>query len=105
MTLENADYKTFKNRMYCKSDFEDLFCRGCSKFVDDKVISATDGKLKGKWHFDCFNCQVLNCQFPFFLLLYQVTVFCTSRCVVNLSQIIDSMCLMIYRTVRDTTIK
>ncbi|KAG2235660.1 hypothetical protein INT48_008536 [Thamnidium elegans] len=64
MTLENADYKTFKNRMYCKSDFEDLFCRGCSKSVDDKVISATDGKLKGKWHFDCFNCQTCRQPFP-----------------------------------------
>jgi hypothetical protein len=63
MTFENADYKTFKNRIYCKSDYNNLFlpkCRGCNRLVENEAVSDMDGKLKGKWHIECFHCQVIK---------------------------------------------
>lgn len=63
MTFDDDDlsYKTFKNRIYCNSDFRHLFlpkCQACNKTVEKEAISATDGKLQGKWHIECFHCQV-----------------------------------------------
>lgn len=57
----DTNYKTFKNRIYCNSDFRHLFlpkCRSCKKAIEKEAISAMDGKLEGKWHIECFNCQV-----------------------------------------------
>ncbi|KAI9469027.1 MAG: hypothetical protein EXX96DRAFT_590188 [Benjaminiella poitrasii] len=60
-------YKIFKNRIYCKSDFNRLFlpkCPACTKPVEREAISALDGKLDGKWHLECFNCQICHESFP-----------------------------------------
>ncbi|GAN02734.1 paxillin [Mucor ambiguus] len=69
MTFGNGDlnYKTFRNRIYCNSDFRQLFlpkCQSCHKAVEKEAISATDGKLQGKWHIECFHCQMCRAPFP-----------------------------------------
>ncbi|KAL0142283.1 hypothetical protein V8B55DRAFT_1586347 [Mucor lusitanicus] len=63
----DLDYKTFRNRIYCTLDFRHLFlpkCQSCHKPVEKEAISATDGKLQGKWHIECFHCQVCHAPFP-----------------------------------------
>ncbi|CAO0798787.1 unnamed protein product [Mucor circinelloides] len=69
MTFDDDDlsYRTFKNRIYCNSDFRHLFlpkCQACNKTVEKEAISATDGKLQGKWHIECFHCQMCHAPFP-----------------------------------------
>ncbi|KAL9552383.1 hypothetical protein MBANPS3_003794 [Mucor bainieri] len=69
MTFDDGDlnYKTFRNRIYCNSDFRHLFlpkCQSCHKAVEKEAISATDGKLQGKWHIECFHCQMCRAPFP-----------------------------------------
>ena len=58
---ERTGYKEHQGRLYCKNDFKALFlpsCRACGKPVERQAVSATDGKLQGKWHLDCFGCHV-----------------------------------------------
>lgn len=55
-------WKEHKGRVYCRKDFKSLFlpkCRACNKTVEREAISAMDGTLKGKWHRECFGCQVI----------------------------------------------
>ncbi|KAF9931496.1 hypothetical protein FBU30_010005 [Linnemannia zychae] len=54
-------------RIYCATDFADLFlpkCRKCNKSVEKEAVSAQDGKLKGKWHTACFGCHTCHRPFP-----------------------------------------
>ncbi|CAO3618833.1 unnamed protein product [Mucor fragilis] len=69
MAFDDGDlnYKTFRNRIYCNSDFRHLFlpkCQSCHKPVEKEAISAPDGKLQGKWHIECFHCQICHAPFP-----------------------------------------
>lgn len=73
---ELTGWKEFQGRVYCRSDFKSLFlpkCRACHQVVEKEAVSAKDGKLKGKWHLQCFGCHVscaFYCMFcPFFLTL------------------------------------
>jgi flavoprotein len=50
MTFENADY----NNLFLPK------CRGCNRLVENEAVSDMDGKLKGKWHIECFHCQVIK---------------------------------------------
>ncbi|CEP09604.1 hypothetical protein [Parasitella parasitica] len=69
LTFKDTDtnYKIFKNRIYCNADFRKLFlpkCPSCHKAVEKEAVSAIDGKLQGKWHIGCFNCQICHAAFP-----------------------------------------
>ncbi|KAI8987870.1 hypothetical protein BDF20DRAFT_814878 [Mycotypha africana] len=64
---EGEAFKTYKNRIYCHDDFVQLFapkCRSCHQPVENEAVSAMDGKLEGKWHMACFNCQICHEPFP-----------------------------------------
>ncbi|KAI7853906.1 hypothetical protein BDC45DRAFT_441491 [Circinella umbellata] len=64
---ERTGYKEHQGRLYCKTDFKALFlpsCRACGKAVERQAVSATDGKLQGKWHLDCFGCHTCHRPFP-----------------------------------------
>src|SRR5438270_13786415 len=53
--------------VYCPIDFTNLFlpkCRRCNKPVEKEAVSASDGKLEGKWHVKCFVCHTCNKPFP-----------------------------------------
>ncbi|KAI7904567.1 uncharacterized protein BX663DRAFT_502829, partial [Cokeromyces recurvatus] len=68
MIIMDDNYQIFKNRIYCKSDFNRLFllpkCSACMKPIENQVVSALDGKLEGQWHIQCFNCQICHASFP-----------------------------------------
>jgi hypothetical protein len=58
---DRTGWKEHQGRVYCKKDFKQLFlpkCRACNKTVEKEAVSAMDGKLRGKWHLDCFGCHV-----------------------------------------------
>ncbi|KAI8364495.1 hypothetical protein EDC96DRAFT_444057 [Choanephora cucurbitarum] len=64
---ERTGWKEHQGRLYCRSDFKMLFlpkCRSCHKPVETQAVSAMDGKLKGKWHLDCFGCHTCHRPFP-----------------------------------------
>ncbi|CAG8524142.1 10861_t:CDS:10 [Diversispora eburnea] len=49
-----------EGRVYCPDDFTNLFlpkCRRCKLPVQKEAITASDGKLEGKWHVTCFGCH------------------------------------------------
>ncbi|RIA93928.1 hypothetical protein C1645_761381 [Glomus cerebriforme] len=55
------------NNVYCPKDFTDLFlpkCRRCNLPVEKEAVSASDGKLEGKWHVKCFGCHMCYKPFP-----------------------------------------
>lgn len=50
-----------QGHVFCREDFKHLFlpkCRSCGLPVEKEAVSALDGKLQGKWHRNCFGCQV-----------------------------------------------
>ncbi|KAG2180111.1 hypothetical protein INT43_003899 [Umbelopsis isabellina] len=56
-----------KGRVFCKYDFKELYlpkCTACKKPVEREAVSAADGKLKGKWHRECFGCHTCRRPFP-----------------------------------------
>lgn len=56
-----------KGKVFCKYDFKDLYlpkCTACKKPVEREAVSAADGKLKGKWHRECFGCHTCRRPFP-----------------------------------------
>ncbi|CAO3618631.1 unnamed protein product [Cunninghamella echinulata] len=58
---EKTGAKERQQRVYCRKDYKELFlpkCRACNLPVEKEAVSAVDGKLKGKWHLDCFGCHV-----------------------------------------------
>ncbi|KAI9488594.1 hypothetical protein BDB00DRAFT_36549 [Zychaea mexicana] len=64
---ERTGYKEHQGRLYCRADFKALFlpsCRACGKPVERQAVSATDGKLQGKWHLECFGCHTCHREFP-----------------------------------------
>jgi hypothetical protein len=68
-TTNKDSYKTYRDEIYCCKDFTTLFlpkCRSCYQPVEKEAISAMDGKLDGKWHIDCFCCQVIEFNFKQF---------------------------------------
>ncbi|CAG8544058.1 10933_t:CDS:2, partial [Ambispora gerdemannii] len=63
----NIGHVERKNKVYCPSDFADLFlpkCRSCGLPVEREAVSASDGKLEGKWHVNCFGCHTCHQPFP-----------------------------------------
>lgn len=53
--------------VYCPEDFANLFlpkCRRCNLPVEREAVSASDGKLEGKWHVKCFGCHTCYKPFP-----------------------------------------
>ncbi|KAI8993730.1 hypothetical protein BDB01DRAFT_716689, partial [Pilobolus umbonatus] len=64
---DKTGWKEYQGRVYCRSDFKSLFlpkCRACLKPVEKEAVSAMDGKLKGKWHLECFGCHTCHRPFP-----------------------------------------
>ncbi|CAO3688771.1 unnamed protein product [Rhizopus microsporus] len=64
---ERTGWKEYQGRLYCRSDFKSLFlpkCRACNRPVEKEAVSAMDGKLKGKWHLECFGCHTCHRPFP-----------------------------------------
>lgn len=64
---DRTGWKEYQGRVYCRSDFKALFlpkCRACLKPVEKEAVSAMDGKLKGKWHLECFGCHTCHRPFP-----------------------------------------
>lgn len=52
--------------IYCPKDYKELFtprCKGCGLMVEKDAVSAQDGRLRGKWHSNCFRCT--TCRRPF----------------------------------------
>ncbi|CAG8755654.1 8244_t:CDS:2, partial [Ambispora leptoticha] len=63
----NIGHVERNNKIYCPSDFADLFlpkCRSCGLPVEREAVSASDGKLEGKWHVNCFGCHTCHKPFP-----------------------------------------
>lgn len=57
----NIGHVEKEGRVYCPRDFTDIFlpkCRRCNLPVEKEAVSASDGKLEGKWHVNCFGCHV-----------------------------------------------
>ncbi|KAI9478138.1 MAG: hypothetical protein EXX96DRAFT_484170, partial [Benjaminiella poitrasii] len=64
---DKTGWKEHQGRVYCRHDFKALFlpkCRACHKPVEKNAVSAMDGKLKGKWHLECFGCHTCHRSFP-----------------------------------------
>ncbi|KAI9308189.1 hypothetical protein BJ944DRAFT_156702, partial [Cunninghamella echinulata] len=64
---EKTGAKERQQRVYCRKDYKELFlpkCRACNLPVEKEAVSAVDGKLKGKWHLDCFGCHTCHRPFP-----------------------------------------
>jgi hypothetical protein len=64
---DRTGWKEYQGRVYCRQDFKSLFlpkCRACHKTVEKNAVSAMDGKLKGKWHLECFGCHTCRRPFP-----------------------------------------
>ncbi|KAI8992149.1 hypothetical protein BDF20DRAFT_810889, partial [Mycotypha africana] len=64
---ERTGWKEYQGRVYCRQDFKTLFlpkCRACQKPVEKNAVSAADGKMKGKWHLECFGCHYCRSPFP-----------------------------------------
>ncbi|CAO3626911.1 unnamed protein product [Cunninghamella blakesleeana] len=64
---EKTGFKERQQRIYCRKDYKELFlpkCRACNLPVEKEAVSAVDGKLKGKWHLDCFGCHTCHQPFP-----------------------------------------
>ncbi|CAG8577429.1 25707_t:CDS:2 [Dentiscutata erythropus] len=63
----NVGHVEKNEKVYCPSDFANLFlpkCRRCNLPVEREAVSASDGKLEGKWHVKCFNCHTCSKPFP-----------------------------------------
>lgn len=63
----NVGHVEKNEKVYCPSDFANLFlpkCRRCHLPVEREAVSASDGKLEGKWHVKCFNCHTCSKPFP-----------------------------------------
>ncbi|CAG8757248.1 9432_t:CDS:2, partial [Acaulospora morrowiae] len=63
----NVGHVEREGKVYCPNDFTDLFfpkCRRCNLPVEREAISASDGKLEGKWHVKCFSCHTCSKEFP-----------------------------------------
>ncbi|CAG8556367.1 23916_t:CDS:2 [Cetraspora pellucida] len=63
----NVGHVERNGKVYCPNDFADLFlpkCRRCHLPVEREAVSASDGKLEGKWHVKCFNCHTCSQPFP-----------------------------------------
>ncbi|CAI2165989.1 1400_t:CDS:2 [Funneliformis geosporum] len=63
----NVGHVERDGNVYCPQDFTDLFlpkCRRCNLPVEKEAVSASDGKLEGKWHVNCFGCHTCYKPFP-----------------------------------------
>ncbi|CAB4396643.1 unnamed protein product [Rhizophagus irregularis] len=63
----NVGHVEREGNVYCPNDFTDLFlpkCRRCNLPVEKEAVSASDGKLEGKWHVKCFGCHTCYKSFP-----------------------------------------
>ncbi|CAG8476368.1 4104_t:CDS:2 [Funneliformis caledonium] len=63
----NVGHVERDGNVYCPRDFTDLFlpkCRRCNLPVEKEAVSASDGKLEGKWHVKCFGCHTCYKPFP-----------------------------------------
>lgn len=63
----NVGHVERDGNVYCPNDFTDLFlpkCRRCNLPVEREAVSASDGKLEGKWHVKCFGCHTCYKSFP-----------------------------------------
>jgi len=62
----NEGHVEKNGKVYCPRDYAENFlpkCRRCGLSVEKEAVSASDGKLQGKWHVECFNCH--SCYKPF----------------------------------------
>lgn len=63
----NVGHVEREGNVYCPKDFASLFlpkCRRCNLPVEREAVSASDGKLEGKWHVKCFGCHTCYKPFP-----------------------------------------
>lgn len=68
MSIARGAHKQRKgDQTFCQACYADLYlpkCQRCSVAIEGRAVGSSDGKLKGKYHPDCFTCLDCSAGFP-----------------------------------------